>query len=465
MTRYVCTICGYLYDEAQEKVSFASLAEDWTCPLCTAPKDIFEIQEEEGAVAVDNEDAALRVDAAFSRQRDDVEKEMEEIHRLAVGGASVVDAMGTKRKIVSWDDILILGAQLAHTPLFDEEEVDCETIIGTMSERPMVLEHPVIISHMSYGALSKEAKTALAMGSAAVKTAQCSGEGGILPEERSAAYKYIFEYVPNKYSVSDENLQAADAIEIKIGQGTKPGMGGHLPADKVTKEIAAIRGKQEGEDIHSPSHFAELTNLDALRGMVNELRERSGGRPIGIKIAAGLVEKDLYCIRYANPDFITIDGRGGATGASPRFLKDNTSIPTIYALSRARAYMRKHGMKQQLIITGGLRTSADFIKALALGADAIAIATSAMMAIGCQQYRICHNGKCPMGIATQDPELTKRFDIEKGAKRLENFLRVSLEEMKTFARVCGHESVHEFSVDDLVTTNHDISEYTKIPHV
>lgn len=464
MTKYVCTICGYIYDEEQERTPFVQLGADWTCPLCTAPKDIFEMQGEE-CVDTSCKDASLRVDSTYSRQCDDVEKEMEEIHRLAVGGASVVDAMGTKRKIVSWNDILILGAQLAHTPLFDEEEVDCETIIGTMSEKPMILEHPVIISHMSYGALSKEAKIALAKGSAAVKTAQCSGEGGILPEERSAAYKYIFEYVPNKYSVSDENLQAADAIEIKIGQGTKPGMGGHLPADKVTEEIAAVRGKPIGEDIHSPSHFAELTNLDALRAMVNELRERSGGRPVGIKIAAGLVEKDLYCIRYANPDFITIDGRGGATGASPRFLKDNTTIPTIYALSRARAYMRKHGMKQQLIITGGLRTSADFIKALALGADAIAIATSAMMAIGCQQYRICHNGKCPMGIATQDPELRKRFDIEKGAQRLENYLRVSLEEMKTFARVCGHESIHEFSVDDLVTTNHDISEYTKIPHV
>lgn len=472
MAKYVCTLCGYIYDEAQEKEDFTSL-KDWVCPLCTAPKELFEKQEEESektdtkqnTEVVEKETSVLAIDPALARKKDDVETRMEEIHRQAVEGTSAISAMGTKRPIVSWDDILVLGAQLAHTPLFDEDEVDCETIIGTTSAKPMVLKHPVFVSHMSYGALSKEAKIALAKGSAAVQTAQCSGEGGILPEERDAAYAYIFEYVPNKYSVTDENLQKADAIEIKIGQGTKPGMGGHLPKDKVTEEIAAVRGKPLGEDIHSPSHFAELTDLDALRAMVSELRERSNGRPIGIKIAAGLIEKDLYCIRYANPDFITIDGRGGATGASPTFLKDHTSIPTIYALARARAYMKKHGMKQQLIITGGLRTSADFIKALALGADAIAIATSAMIAIGCQQYRVCHNGKCPMGIATQDPQLRQRFDIEKGAQRLSNYLSVTLEEMKTFARICGHENLHEFSVEDLVTTNRDIADHTDIPFV
>ena len=465
MAKYICTICGYVYDEALEAIPFQDL-KNWTCPLCTAVKDVFEKQVEKQPLETTcTSDATLSVDAAFSRTKDDVEKQMEEIHRQAVEGTSQISAMGTKRPVVSWDDILILGAQLAHTPLFDEDEVDCTTIIGKTAAKPMVLKHPVFVSHMSYGALSKEAKIALAKGSAAVQSAQCSGEGGILKEERDAAYAYVFEYVPNKYSVSDENLQRADAIEIKIGQGTKPGMGGHLPKDKVTKEIAAVREKPLGEDIHSPSHFAELSDLDALRAMVGELRERSQGRPIGIKIAAGHIEKDLYCIRYANPDFITIDGRGGATGASPTFLKDNTSIPTIYALARAHAYMKKHGMKQQLIITGGLRTSADFIKALALGADAIAIATSAMIAIGCQQYRICHNGQCPMGIATQDPQLRKRFDIEKGAKRLTNYLTVSLEEMKTFARICGHENLHDFSIDDIVTTNRDIAEHTSIPFV
>lgn len=461
MARYVCTICGYVFDEVEESLKFNDLQSDWGCPLCSAPKDVFDTQEDQEEETLFS---SLQVDAQYVRKSDDVETHMSEIHRMAMDGTSIVDAMGTKRPMVSWDDILLLGAQLAHTPLFDDEDVESETIIGTMSEKPMILQHPVLITHMSYGALSKEAKIAMAKGSAVVKSAQCSGEGGILPEEKAAAYKYIFEYVPNKYSVNDENLQSVDAIEIKIGQGTKPGMGGHLPKDKVTQEIAQVRGKPIGEDIHSPSHFHELKNLDALKHMVDDLRKRSGGRPIGIKIAAGLIEKDLYCIRYANPDFITIDGRGGSSGASPRFLKDNMSIPTIYALSRARAYMRKHGMRQQLIITGGLRTSADFIKALALGADAIAIGTSAMMALGCQQYRVCHNGSCPIGIASQNPEVRARFDIDKGAKRIENFLKVTLEEMKTFARVCGYHDVHDFSIDDMVTTNREISEYTKIPH-
>lgn len=465
MAIYICSLCGYVYDEEKEGTGFNELPDDWTCPLCTGPKEIFTCQKTETEETQKSATTRLSVEAAFARHQDAHESSMEEIHRMALEGTSQISAMGTDRSIVSWKDILILGAQLAHTPLFDEEDVDTTTVIGTQAAKPMVLEHPVFISHMSFGALSKEAKIALAKGSAAVKTAQCSGEGGILKEEQAEAYRYIFEYVPNKYSVTDENLQQADAIEIKIGQSTKPGMGGHLPKEKVSEEIAEVRGKPLGEDIHSPSHFVELTDLDALRAMVKELKDRSMGRPVGIKIAAGLVEKDLFCIRYANPDFITIDGRGGGSAASPRFLKDNTSVPTIYALVRARAYMRKHGMKQQLIITGGLRTSEDFIKALALGADAVAIATSAMMAIGCQQYRICHNGKCPMGIATQDPELRKRFDIEKGAERLENYLNATLSEMKTFARICGHENIHDFSMDDLVTTNHDLCEYAKIPHV
>ena len=189
----------------------------------------------------------------------------------------------------------------------------------------MTLEMPVYISHMSFGALSKETKVALAKGSAMARTAMCSGEGGILPEEKAAAYKYIFEYVPNLYSVTDENLASSDAIEIKIGQGTKPGMGGHLPGDKVTPEIAEIRNKPLGQDVISPSKFPGINSVSDLKNLVSELRERSGGRPVGIKIAAGRIEKDLeFCVQ-AEPDFITIDGRGGATGASPAIVRDSCS--------------------------------------------------------------------------------------------------------------------------------------------
>ena len=375
-------------------------------------------------------------DSSLVRQ-DECARYMEEIHEMAVKGESLHAAMGTLLPLPKWEDILLL---------------------------PMVLESPVYISHMSFGALSKEIKTALAMGSAKAQTAMCSGEGGILPEEKAAAYKYIFEYIPNKYSVTDENLKTSDAIEIKIGQGTKPGMGGHLPGSKVTEEIAAIRGKNVGEDIQSPSKFPEINSKEDLKAMVDMLRERSEGRPIGIKLAAGNIEKDIAYAVFAAPDFITIDGRGGATGSSPLFLREATSIPTIYALSRARRYLDSIQSDIALVITGGLRVSADFAKALAMGADAIAVATAPLIAAACQQYRICGSGYCPVGIATQNPMLRERLKIEEAAQRIANYLILSNEELKTFARVSGLDDVHKLSLENLVTLDEQIAKYTGIVH-
>ncbi|MBS1484664.1 MAG: FMN-binding glutamate synthase family protein, partial [Clostridium sp.] len=362
------------------------------------------------------------------------------------------------------DDILFLGAQLNPMPLDEHAPVKTETIIGKKARKPMVLEHPVYISHMSFGALSKETKTALAMGSAMARTAMCSGEGGILPQEREAAYKYIFEYVPNLYSVSEENLRRADAIEIKIGQGTKPGMGGHLPGSKVTPEIAAVRGKPLGRDVISPSRFPGIDSKEDLKALVDRLREESEGRPIGIKIAAGRIEKDLEFCVFAGPDFITIDGRGGATGASPKLIRDAASVPTIYALYRARKYLDEVGADMELVITGGLRVSPDFAKALAMGADAVAIASAALIAAACQQYRICGTGMCPVGVATQDEALRRRLPMDAAAQRVANFLNVSLEEIKTFARITGHHNIHDMDVDDLCTISREISEFTNIRH-
>ena len=199
--------------------------------------------------------------------------------------------------------------------------------------------------------------------------------------------------------------------------------------------------------------------------MVSMLREKSEGRPIGIKIAAGRIEEDLeYCL-YAEPDFITIDGRGGATGASPKLVRDATSVPTIYALYRARKYLTEHNSDVDLVITGGLRVSSDFAKALSLGADAIAIASAALIAAACQQYRICGTGNCPVGVATQDPELRANFQEVAATKRVANFLNVSCEEIKTFARITGNSNVHDLNVDNLATTNSEISDYTNIKHV
>lgn len=462
MAVYKCSICGYEYDEEKEKVPFNELKDSWYCPICSAPKLSF---KEDVSRKVIKENNSLDYSLEFSKQSSEKEKYMSYIHEVSVTGKSVIEPMGTTIPVTSWNDILILGAQLNTIPLDDDEEVITKTIIGKSAAKPMIIENPVYVSHMSFGALSKEIKIALAKGTNIAKTAMCSGEGGILPEEFEASYKYIFEYVPNLYSVTDNNLKNSDAIEIKIGQGTKPGMGGHLPGEKVTKEIAEIRNKPIGKDVISPSHFKNIKTKEDLLYLVNELRERSEGRPIGIKIAAGHIEKDMEFIAYAKPDFVTIDGRGGATGASPKMLKDASSVPTIFALYRAKKFIKENNLNIDLVITGGLRVSSDFAKAIAMGADAVAIASAALMSVACQQYRICNSGKCPVGVATQDSELRKRIDIDKSAKRLSNFLNVSLEEIKTFARISGHSNIHDLSCEDLCTINSEISNYTNIKHV
>ena len=460
MKKYVCSVCGYVYEGE---------ASPEECPVCHQPGESFREEaagtEIGSANAQDNSPACPdpAYDRAFYRI-DESCRYMEEIHQMAVTGKSISGAMGTKMPMPSWDDILLLGAQLNPAPLNEEDPVSTMTVIGKHAKKPMILNSPIYISHMSFGALSKEIKVALAKGSAMAQTAMCSGEGGILPEEREASYKYIFEYIPNKYSVTDENLRSADAIEIKIGQGTKPGMGGHLPGEKVTAEIAQLRGKNQGEDVQSPSKFPELNSKEDLRDMVTMLRNRSDGRPVGIKIAAGRIERDLeYCV-FAEPDFITIDGRGGATGSSPLLLREATTVPTIYALYRARKYLDSVHSDISLVITGGLRVSADVAKALAMGADAVAVASAALIAAACQQYRICGSGNCPVGIATQDPELRKRLKVDQSAQRVANYLNVSLSELKTFARITGHACVHDLSVDDLITINREISEFTNIRH-
>lgn len=447
MKKYRCKICGYIHEVDEE------LSEDFVCPICGVPKSMFELIEE------------VKEESEESYNEGSNEEFVMDIDFMAENNETIINAMGTNVNVTSWKDILVLGSALNPLPLENDEEVSLKTIIGKNAKKPLIINSPIFISHMSFGALSKEAKTALAIGSKNVKTAMCSGEGGILDDEFKNSYKYIFEYVPNKYSVSDEVLKKVDAIEIKISQGTKPGMGGHLPGAKVTKEIARVRGKEAGIDIISPSKFEEIKTKEDLKDLVSTLREKSEGAPIGIKLAAGHIESDLeYCL-YAEPDFITIDGRGGATAASPKVIKNSTSVPTIYALYRARKYLDEKNSDISLIITGGLRNSGDFAKAIAMGADAIAIATSALVAIGCRQYKVCHLGNCPMGIATQDESLRKNFDIEASSKRLTNYLNVVNEELKTFARITNHKDIHELNINDLVTTNSEISNNTNIKHV
>ena len=475
--KYVCTVCAYTYDEAAEGVPWDDLPDDWACPVCTVDKTFFEAEggtEPEAVTSQDRETAGSVTGTEdltdyLSRWRRDthpLEGDLAAIQEMAITGRSVLEPMRTTKPVPSWDEILVCGAQLATLPLNETEPVSTRTVIGPGAAIPMTIETPVYVSHMSFGALSREAKIALARGSAAAGTAMCSGEGGVLPESLAAAHRYIFEYVPNRYSVTNEILRAVDAVEIKIGQSAKPGLGGHLPGSKVTDEISAVRGFPPGEDIISPARFPDISSAEELEAKIEWLRGISGGKPIGVKLAAGHIEADLAVALAAGPDFITIDGRAGATGAAPKVVKDATAIPTIFALARARRALDEAGADGvSLVVTGGLRNSADMAKALAMGADAVAIASAALMAAGCQQYRICQTGKCPVGIATQDPELRARFSVELSAHRVENFLNATTHELMDFARLTGHDDVHSLSTDDLRTTSTEIATYTPINHV
>ena len=459
---YKCTICGHIHNEEATGILLKNLEK---CPICK--QEISKFVEMETAVSkenLNNTNSDLSYPKEFAKSNENI-RHMDTIHEMAITGETIVSAMATRLPMPSWDDILILGNQLNPQPLEDDVEINTQTIIGKTAKKPLIIESPIYITHMSFGALSYETKIALSKGSALAKTPMCSGEGGILPEEMESAYKYIFEYVPNKYSVTPENLMNCDAIEIKIGQATKPGLGGQLQGEKVTEKIAEIRQKALGEDIHSPATIPEVNSKEDLKDLIDQLRSESKGRPIGLKFAAGHIEDDLKHVLYAEPDFITIDGRGGSTGASPKLVCDSTSIPTIYALSRARRFLDEHESDITLTITGGLRVSSDFAKALAMGADAIAIGTAALIASACQQYRICHTGDCPVGVATQNKEYRDRLKIDTATKRVENYLKVSTDELKVFSRITGHKDVHDLNINDLATLNSEISNYTDISHV
>ena len=490
MTIYRCDVCNvFAYDPERGDPPTrirpgtlpADFPDDWACPVCAS--DHTHLRPVQSPAVIRDADSCPTCGAPlpgnpakagvlsgylspWERPFDTLEGSMADIHTMAVTGKSIIEPMRTKKPVISWDDILIKGAQIAVVPLNKETFVNTRTVIGPKARHPMVIETPVFVTHMSFGALSKEVKIAIAQGTAAVQTAMGSGEGGIVPEVRQQAFRYILEYVPNRYSITEENLKSADAVEIKIGQSAEPGMGARLPAEKVTAEIAKIRGYPQGSDIISPAAYDDIRNKDELKKKVRWLREMSGGRPIGVKIAAGDIEADLAAVVYAEPDFITIDGRPGATGAALKFIKDSTSIPTIFALYRARKFLDRNNCRDiSLVITGGLRVSSDFAKALCLGADAIAIGTAALMACACQQYRICNTGHCPVGVTTQLPGLRERLTPELSAKRLEQFLKLSTEELRDFARLTGNRDVHALSIRNICTTNSEISDHTGIPHV
>ncbi|NLR91626.1 glutamate synthase-related protein [Flammeovirga agarivorans] len=373
-------------------------------------------------------------------------------------------SMGVDRNTLpKWEQIQFLPAQLSKRPLLDEEEVTTQTIIGKKAKKPLVLDIPLFVSDMSFGALSKESKIAMAMGAEKVGTGICSGEGGMLPEEQKENSKYFYELASGKFGFSWGKVLKAQAFHFKAGQGAKTGTGGHLPGSKVTEEIAKVRGLEKGQSAISPSTFTDLKTVDDYRSFAEEVRERTGGIPIGFKMAASRIEEDIDFALAVGVDYIILDGRGGGTGAAPNILKDNINVPTIPALARARRHLDQVGAKDvTLIITGGLRVADDFVKAMMLGADAIAVANSAMQAIGCLGMRACSTNNCSVGIATQKDHLRKRLSIAKSAKQLSNFFEATTDLMKVVARACGHHDFQEFNFSDLSTLDYKIHQLTQI---
>jgi glutamate synthase domain-containing protein 2 len=380
------------------------------------------------------------------------------------GHHGFTEAMGVERdQLPKWNDIQFLPAQLWKRPLLDEATVNTETIIGPRASKPLKLAIPLFVSDMSFGALSREAKIALAKGTELAGTGIASGEGGMLPEEQAANSRYFYELASAKFGFSMENVQLAQAFHFKGGQGAKTGTGGHLPGKKVTEEIARVRGLQPGKPAISPPAFPDLISAKDFETFANEIRHKTGGIPIGFKIAASHIEKDIDFALEAGADYIILDGRGGGTGAAPTILRNNINVPTIPALARAREHLDRSGADQvSLIITGGLRIAEDFVKALMLGADAVAISNSALQAIGCLGMRACHTNNCPVGIATQKENLRNRIIIDSSARQLYNFLIATTELMKVVSRACGYDDFRKFNKEDLVTASHEIHRLTGI---
>ena len=394
------------------------------------------------------------------------------IHELARNGLEQMGhdgplaAMGVPRaRLPAWDDIQVLPAQLARRPLAADAPVGTQLTIGPNAARPLVLDIPLLVSDMSFGALSEEAKIALAKGAEQAGTGICSGEGGMLPEEQAANSRYFYELAAAKFGFDEAKLKRVQAFHFKAGQAAKTGTGGHLPGVKVTAKIAEVRGLKEGEAAISPATFEDLHSVADYRRFADRVRELTGGIPVGFKLSANHIEADIQFALDAGADYLILDGRGGGTGAAPLLFRDNISVPTIPALARARRYLDAHGRSDvTLIATGGLRTPADFVKALALGADGLALANAAIQAVGCVGARICHTNNCPTGVATQRPELRARLNVEQSAEQLARFFGAAVQLMQVLARACGHDHLNKFNPADLTTWKREIADLSGIAY-
>ena len=413
---------------------------------------------------------------------------IEEIHYKAETGKYLLRGFGTMGLVPHFDYLVIVPAQLYPPAPKDKyrEECNMNVVIGEgRVKKPLKLKIPVMFAAMSYGAISKEAKMALSIATAKMGIAACTGEGGSFPEEYYLVHGYkneedfkrgkktyepggqlIVQWASGRWGVSIDYLNRSDAIEIKIGQGAKPGMGGHLLGEKVTEEIAKVRGIPVGTDCLSPCRHYDIYNVkEDLKKQIELLRDVTGyEKPIIVKLGPGRVYEDVKLAAEAGADAIAIDGIQGGTGAAPEMVIQTAGIPTIGCIPLAVKALEDLGLRDEvkIIAMGGIRNGADAVKALALGADCVAIASAALIAMGCRVCTQCFKGRCPYGITSQDPELRKRLQPEKAAERLVNFLKAMAEEIKMLTMLSGHDDIRQLSKEDLRALDINVAAITGV---
>ncbi len=412
---------------------------------------------------------------------------LDDIHAKAELGRYRIRGFSAFQKVTHFDDLTFLSTGLTRFPLEGyKERCNTQTVVGSIrAANPLVLETPIYISGMSYGALSANAKTALGKGAAMVGTASCTGDGGMLQSERDASTKLIYQVLPSRYGFNPHHLVQAQAVEIVVGQGAKPGTGGMLMGVKVLDHIADMRDLPRGIDQRSPARHPDWLGPDDLAVKIEQLREATDWRvPIHVKLGACRVDDDVKLAAKAGADAIVIDSMVAGTGASAEVLIEHSGIPTVPAIVMAREALRELGLygKVSLIASGGIRNGADVAKALALGADAVAIGIGALVALNCNkeipesdfineigvpagQCHHCHTGKCPVGITTQDPELTKRLDPDEAAERVANYLNSMTMEIALLTRSLGKGDVHSLEPEDLAALTIEASAMARVPLV
>ena len=412
---------------------------------------------------------------------------IQDIHAKSDLGRYRIRGFSSFQDVTHFDDLTFLSTGLTRFPLEGyKEQCNTQTVIGSLNAKnPLILDTPIYITGMSYGALSVNAKTALGKAASLVGTASCTGDGGMLPSERKASNKLIYQVLPSRYGFNPHHLKKAQAIEIVVGQGAKPGTGGMLMGIKVLDNISEMRDLPKGIDQRSPARHPDWLGPDDLAMKIEQLREATNWTvPIHVKLGACRVSDDVKLAAKAGADAIVVDSMLAGTGASSEILLDHSGIPTVPAIVLAREALREIGLngKVHLIASGGIRSGADAAKALALGADAVAIGLSALIALNCNreipgsnfmkemgvpagECSHCHTGKCPVGIATQDENLTKRLDPDEGAERVANFLNAMTMEMSLLTRSLGKGDVHSLEPEALAALTIEASAMAQVPLV